>query len=71
MGGMDGEMFIRSASEKYPDMVFVICTGSPAYETSEDLLQLPCVADQAFGKPVTDTYELENTISKLLAYRNL
>ncbi len=67
MTGMDGETFIRQASKKYPDMVFVICTGSPEYETSEDLRQCPNVADQVFGKPVTNIDKLENTVIKILA----
>ena len=67
MGGMDGETFIRKASERYTEMVFIICTGSPEYKASEDLLGLPCVADHVFAKPVTDPHELENEISKLLS----
>lgn len=66
MGGMDGEAFIRKTYEKYPGMVFLICTGSPEYELPEDLQQLPCVADTVFGKPVTNIDELEKTITKLL-----
>ena len=48
-------------------MFFVVCTGSPEYEISEDLIRLPCVADRVFGKPVIDLNELEDTINKLLA----
>ena len=66
MTGMDGEGFIRSASEKYPDMVFAICTGSPEYQTSEDILRLPNVANQVFGKPVIDMDKLENIIKGML-----
>lgn len=66
MTGMDGETFIKTASKKYPNMVFIICTGSPEYETSEDLRRLPNAADQVFGKPVTCIENLENTIKKRL-----
>ena len=66
MTGMDGEAFIKSASKKYPDMVFVICTGSPEYKTSEDILRLPNVSDQVFGKPVIDMDKLENIIKGML-----
>lgn len=66
MTGMDGETFIRNASKKYPDMVFVICTGSPEYDTSEDILRLPNVANQVFGKPVIYMDKLENTIKGML-----
>lgn len=70
MTGMDGETFIRNASKKYPDMVFVICTGSPEYETSEDVLRLPNVANQVFGKPVIYIDKLENTIKEMLGLSN-
>lgn len=66
MIGMDGETFIRNVSKKYPDMVFVICTGSPEYETAEDILQLPNVAKHVFGKPVTSIDKLEDEIKGML-----
>ena len=69
MCGMDGEAFIRKASENLA-MFFVVCTGSPEYEISEDLIRLPCVADKVFGKPVIDLNELEDTINKLLAHES-
>ncbi len=65
MGGMDGESFIRKASKKNPGMMFVVCTGSPEYGISEDLILLPCVIDKVFGKPVIDMNELEKTIKAL------
>jgi DNA-binding NtrC family response regulator len=71
MTGMDGETFIRNASKKYPDMVFAICTGSPEYETAEDIRQCPNVADQVFGKPVTNIDKLENTIKEMLADKSV
>nr|WP_319394675.1 response regulator [uncultured Desulfobacter sp.] len=67
MTGMDGETFIRNASKKYPDMIFVICTGSPEYEPAEDIRQCPHVADQVFGKPVTNIDALEKTLKDMLA----
>lgn len=67
MTGMDGETFIRNASKKYPDMIFVICTGSPEYEPAEDIRQCPNVAAQVFGKPVTNIDTLEKTIKDMLA----
>jgi len=71
MTGMDGETFIRNASKKYPDMIFVICTGSPEYETAEDIRQCPNVADQVFGKPVTNIDKLEMTLKDMLADKNV
>lgn len=66
MTGMNGETFIKKASKKYPDMIFIICTGSPEYETSEDIRRLPNAADQVFRKPVTYIEKLENTIKEML-----
>nr|WP_319492852.1 response regulator [uncultured Desulfobacter sp.] len=71
MTGMDGETFIRNASKTYPDMVFVICTGSPEYEPAEDIRQCPNVSDQVFGKPVTNIDKLEKTIKDMLADKNV
>lgn len=70
MTGMDGETFIKNASKKYPDMSFVICTGSPEYKTSEDILRLPNIANQVFGKPVIDIDKLENTIKEMIGRQN-
>lgn len=66
MTGMDGEMFIRNAFKKYPHMIFVICTGSPEYETANDIFQCPNVADQIFLKPVICIGKLEDTIEGML-----
>jgi hypothetical protein len=52
-------------------MVFAICTGSPEYETAEDIRQCPNVADQVFGKPVTNIDKLENTIKDMLADKSV
>lgn len=66
MGGMNGNDFIREASRKKPDMVFVICTGSPDYFIPDDLLALPNVSEKVFRKPVTSFVELEETLLKLI-----
>lgn len=71
MGGMDGETFIRHAYENHPKMVFVICTGSPEYEASQDVLQKPFVSEKVFSKPVTDIENLEKTIVRLLEKNKL
>ena len=70
MTGMDGETFIKNASKTYPDMVFIICTGSPEYEKSEDIAQLSNVADQVFGKPVICIDKLEDTIIGMFANKS-
>ncbi|MGD9686629.1 MAG: response regulator [Desulfobacter sp.] len=70
MTGMNGETFIKNASKTYPDMVFIICTGSPEYEKSEDIIQLSNVADQVFGKPMICIDKLEETILCMFAGKN-
>lgn len=59
MSGMDGNDFIRKASGKYPEIAYLICTGSPEYVVPSDLQKLPCVSNKLFRKPVTDIAELE------------
>ena len=66
MGGMNGNDFIREAIRKRPNMVFVICTGSPEYSIPDDLLALPCVSEKVFRKPVTSFVELEETMLSLI-----
>ena len=66
MGGMDGETFIRKASKAYPDMFFVVCTGSPEYGISDDLSDNTQVADTVFSKPVARIEDLEETLISLL-----
>jgi DNA-binding NtrC family response regulator len=66
LGGMDGDAFIREAHQKKPDMVFVVCTGSPEYDVPHDLLQLPSVSSRIFRKPVVDMAEVKQELSRLL-----
>jgi FixJ family two-component response regulator len=62
MGGMSGDDFIREANRKKPGMAFVICTGSPEYHIPDDLVDLPCVSETVFRKPVTDFLALEEAL---------
>lgn len=62
MGGMDGDLFIRKALEKKPNMGFVICTGSPEYSIPVDLMEQSCVSDCLFRKPVTNMTALEREL---------
>ena len=67
LGGMDGNTFIRRATVKRPDLVFVICTGSPEYEVPADLLALPCVCNTIHRKPVINISDLELALTKTIA----
>jgi len=66
MGGMDGNAFIREALKMKPNMVFVICTGSPEYDTPKDLLELPRVSSHIFRKPIASMFELEAELIRLI-----
>ena len=70
LGGMDGNAFIRAAHGKKPNMVFVICTGSPLYIVPDDLLSLPSVSKHLFKKPVSDITEMETELLRLIASQN-
>lgn len=67
MGGMDGNAFIREAHLKRPQMVCVICTGSPEYVIPDDVRKLPTVSNLVFNKPVTKMAELEGELLRLMA----
>ncbi len=67
MMGMNGDEFIRQARDVKPEMCFVICTGSPEYKPSYDLLQLSQVSEQIYRKPIDDMENLENHISSLIS----
>lgn len=64
--GMDGNGFIRSASKIYPNLAYLICTGSPEYHPPDDILALPNVCEQVFSKPVFDLFVLEDKLREIL-----
>ena len=66
LGGMDGDAFIREASRKKSQTVFVICTGSPEYDIPVDVRALPNVSDRVFIKPVIDMAGLEKELLRLI-----
>lgn len=64
--GMDGNEFILEANKIKPKMAFVVCTGSPEYDVSAELLEMSVVADELFRKPIVDIPLLEKKILILL-----
>jgi DNA-binding NtrC family response regulator len=64
--GMDGNEFIRKANVINSKIAFVICTGSPEYETPEDISNLHCVSNQVFKKPVKEINTLEQEVIRLV-----
>jgi DNA-binding NtrC family response regulator len=66
LGGMVGDEFIRKALIQHPDMVFLICTGSPEYHIPPDLLKSGKVSSKLFKKPVYQMSELDIELARLL-----
>ncbi len=66
MEKMNGDIFIRESSFKYPEMAFIICTGSPDYQISGDILKLKNVSDIIFRKPVTNMNSITEEIYRIL-----
>jgi len=64
--GMNGNSFITEAMKSYPNLVYVICTGSPEYNIPAELLKHKCVSDDIFRKPVFNMSELEIELMKLI-----
>ncbi|MDM8521866.1 response regulator [Desulfococcaceae bacterium HSG8] len=64
--GMDGNDFIRKAYPLNPETAFIICTGSPEYLVPPDLMEVPCVSDRLFKKPVTRMDNLEKEIIRTI-----
>lgn len=66
LSGMSGDAFIRQANSLCPEMIYVICTGSPDFGLADDLEALPQVSRQIFLKPVQDLSALKDEISRLV-----
>ena len=64
--GIDGNEFIRQASQLRTPMKFVVCTGSPEYLIPDDLRQVAGLCPRVFTKPVIDMQELEREINRLI-----
>lgn len=62
--GMDGNDFLRKASELQPNIACVIITGSPEYRLPDDIGSMPHVAALVFAKPVSDLDALECTLRR-------
>ncbi len=70
LGGIDGNTFIKKAHKEYPDMKFVISTGSPETGPDSGILTLRCVSDQVFQKPVTNMEKLESELMRMIDLDN-
>ncbi len=62
--GIDGDEFIRCACKLKPKLAYVICTGSPKYEISDQVADLAQVCEQVFLKPVFNLDILEESLCR-------
>ncbi len=62
---MDGAEFIRRAHRFWPDVCYLIFTGSARFELPEDLKALPCVSNTVYQKPLRDMKILSEAVRKL------
>ena len=60
--GMSGEQFIQEAYKKYPDLIFVIITGSPYYCPASNMNHGSRFSIPVFSKPVKDLLKLEKAL---------
>lgn len=68
--GMDGNSFILELEKTHPEVVCVICTGSPEYQPPESVLSRPQVYSKVFAKPVKDLGKLAESIEQHITYCN-
>ncbi len=64
---MDGSEFIRQAYQSWPDVCYLIFTGSACYELPQDLKALTCVANTVYQKPLRDLNILSEAIRQMTA----
>lgn len=64
--GMDGVEFLRTAAARWPEVRYLIYTGSPAASVPEELVSIPGVSSRLFFKPLPDLSELSDEVSRLL-----
>ena len=64
--GMSGDRFIRESIQRKILKAIVICTGSPEYILHPDLMEMSCVSNHLFKKPVFDLEELEKEVLRVL-----
>ncbi len=63
--GIDGDVFIEETHQKYPNLGYVIYTGSTEFTVSEEILDLRQVNDEIFFKPITNIALIEKAINNI------
>lgn len=64
--GMDGMEFLRIAGSRWPQVHYIIYTGSPAASVPEELVSIPGVSSRLFFKPLVDLSELSDQVAALV-----
>ena len=64
--GMNGDAFILKVKHKYPDMVFLIYTGSVNFHLTEELKDAGILNEYVFLKPLPDLKILVDKVNELI-----
>lgn len=64
--GMNGTDFINEARQRWPELKFVIYTGSPEFSIPVDLAEVPSVSNSIFLKPLPTCDVMVNEIRRML-----
>lgn len=65
--GQSGDAMILAAHAKYPDMKWIICTGSMEFGLGPEILAIGLTPQDVFTKPVDDMGTLVDRLQYLLA----
>lgn len=63
--GIDGDVFIETTYKDYPNLGYIIYTGSTEFTVSENIVNLKQVYDEIFFKPITDISLIEDAINNV------
>ncbi len=64
--GISGDVFILKAFEKYPDLRFLLHTGSSNYVISKELQHIGMRPEHLFRKPVVNLDKIIRAIEELM-----
>ncbi len=64
--GMDGIKFIMTARSRWPELKFIIYTGSPEFKIPTELATLPDISNVVFLKPLPDLSRMMAEIRRML-----
>ena len=65
--GIDGNETIMGAHQIWPDMLFIIHTGSSEYSLPDELVDIGLTKENILLKPLPDMQTMLETIEKILA----